>query len=246
MKVILKWSVSIFILLFFSAGGFYLLDQNQFFIVSQVQIFIEKDEYQDFKAQDDVLKIHKSFESLKGQTIYELDLKFLKSTLDQELWIKSFRIHRKWPSTLQVYLQPELIYFSILNANGELRPVIENGKMLAAKRVNYSADVPLVRQSEFIADESLRLKLVQLLKDIPVRGEFSRQLISEIQFDETSGFTLVLSRDNLKVHLGEKQIRSKSLQVKQVMQYLDSKKIQARVIDANLSQKVLVRLRKDP
>jgi len=246
MKIFLKWTLSALVLAAISMGTFYLLDRNHFFHVSEVQILIEKDERQDLRLKDEISRIHKHFESLKGQNIYDLNLKIIHSNLDEELWIQSFRIHRKWPSSVQIYLKPEMIYFSILTSLGELRPVIQSGQMLPATRVNNVPDVPLVRQSEFLKEESLRTRLIQLLKDIPVRGEFSRDHISEVQFDESNGFTLTMTRDNLKVHLGEKQIRKKSLQVKQVIQYLDSKKIQARVIDANLSQKVLVRLRKDP
>lgn len=246
MKMFLKWSLSVLLLSGIMVGSFYLLDRNQFFSVSDVEILIEKDEHQDLRSKDEIVKIHQKFEALKGQSIYKLDLKVIQSELDQELWIKSFRIHRKWPSSVLIYLQPEKVYFSVLTSTGELRPVIHTGQLLSATRVNNSPDVPLVRQSEFLKNESLRVRLIELLKDIPIHGEFSRDHISEIQFDESNGFTLLMSRDNLKVHLGEKQIRKKSLQVKQVMQYLDSKKIQARVIDANLSQKVLVRLRKDP
>lgn len=246
MKMFLKWLSSILVLLILSVGSFYLLDQNQFFNVTDVQILIEKDITQDLKSKDEILRIHKNFENLKGQPIYNLNMKSIHSSLDQELWIKSFRIHRKWPSSVQIFLKPEPIYFSILTQTGELRPVIQSGQMLPLTRVHNAPDVPLVRQNEFLNNESLRIRLIQLLKDIPIRGEFSRDYISEVQYDQSTGFTLLMTRDNLKVHLGEKQIRNKSLQVKQVIQYLDSKKIQARVIDANLSQKVLVRLRKDP
>jgi cell division protein FtsQ len=50
----------------------------------------------------------------------------------------------------------------------------------------------------------------------------------------------------LRVKLGNENFESKSLRVSQVIDYIENKQIEARVIDANLSQKVLVRLRKEP
>ena len=38
----------------------------------------------------------------------------------------------------------------------------------------------------------------------------------------------------------------KAQRVSQVLEYMETRQLEARVIDANLSKKVLVRLRKDP
>jgi cell division protein FtsQ len=38
----------------------------------------------------------------------------------------------------------------------------------------------------------------------------------------------------------------KAARVAQVIEYMETRQLEARVIDANLSKKVLVRLRKDP
>ena len=55
-----------------------------------------------------------------------------------------------------------------------------------------------------------------------------------------------MTQSGLRVKVGEDRVRTKSFRISQVLDYLDSRKFQARVIDANLSQKVLVRLRKEP
>ena len=56
----------------------------------------------------------------------------------------------------------------------------------------------------------------------------------------------MLLQNGLQIKIGDEHVRTKSFRISKVLDYLDSKKFQARVIDANLSQKVLVRLRKDP
>ena len=46
--------------------------------------------------------------------------------------------------------------------------------------------------------------------------------------------------------MGDDQFIVKGARVNQVLEYLESNEFKARVIDATLSQKVLVRLRKGP
>ena len=222
------------------------LDRIGFFNLIHVNLLIEQSDNQVFKMKDKISDLKAKLETHKGQALYKIDLKKMKKFLNDENWISSYQISRRWPSEIEVLIQPEKIYFSILTSTGEFKPVIQTGEMLEAVKINASADVPIIRQSEFLKSEELRKRVIQLLKDIPLSGVFSRSEISEIQHSEKEGFTLFMSRDQLRVKLGEKQVRNKSLQVTQVMHYLVNKKIQARVIDANLSQKVLVRLRKAP
>ncbi len=56
---------------------------------------------------------------------------------------------------------------------------------------------------------------------------------------------MTLIRTGVRVKIGEDQVALKAARVSQVVDYLDAKQFDARVIDANLSKKVLVRLRKD-
>lgn len=225
--------------------GFY-LDRIGFFNLTHVNLLIEQSDNQVLKMKDKISNLKNKLEAHRGQVIYKIELKKIKQLLNDEVWISSYQISRRWPSEIEVLIKPEKIYFSILTTSGELKPVIQSGEMLDSVKINASADVPIIRQTEFLKDEELRKRVIQLLKDIPLSGVFSRSEVSEIQYSEKEGFTLFMSRDHLRVKLGEKQVRNKSLQVTQVMHYLVNKKIQARVIDANLSQKVLVRLRKAP
>lgn len=246
MSLFLRWflvSTTFCVLL---AALFLRLDQIGFFNIEAVEVMIENHDPQALYSQKALQRAHNSVNFLVGQPLYGVDLKNLQTHLKSEKWIRSFRIARVWPAKLEVSIQPQRVYFSILNPQGQITPIIETGELLEPVRVSQSPDVPLTRQIEFLKNPELRLKAIQLLKDVPLSGAFSRALISEIEFDKKSGFVLTMSRNNITVKLGEKNVRTKSLQVSQVMNYLENKKFQARVIDANLSQKVLVRLRKDP
>ena len=67
-----------------------------------------------------------------------------------------------------------------------------------------------------------------------------------MSYKEKEGFWLTLIRSGVEVRIGEELVPLKSARVSQVLDYLKSHQFEARVIDADLSQKVLVRLRKDP
>jgi cell division protein FtsQ len=239
---------SLYSLLFIlAAGTLYLqLSVFGFFQIQQVKVYIESDDSSRFASLSAVEKISQESEKMRGQDLYRVDFSGLQNQLRQEDWIQSFRISRRWPSQLEVLIRPQPVYFSILNDKGRLLPVIESGKVLAEVSVSRAPQAPVTRQAEFINRQELRLKAIEVLKNIPLRGEFSRKSISEISHDNSKGFVLTLIEGNISVKLGESHVRQKSLQISQVMHYLKERQFQARVIDANLSQKVLVRLRKDP
>ena len=182
----------------------------------------------------------------KGTSLWDLKLKDFSRRIQEESWIETFHLTRQWPATIRVNVVASPAYFVYLNNKGEFFPVMGNGEMLDPVNAGEIPDVPLVQDTDFQKSRELRVKLISILKDIPLRGTFSRAQISEINYDKKTGFSFTLVREGLIVKIGEDQVRKKSLRVSEVMDYLEAKKFQARVIDANLSQKVLVRLRKEP
>ena len=70
----------------------------------------------------------------------------------------------------------------------------------------------------------------------------SRTKLSEVSYDRRDGYWIQLIDSNVKIKFGENDFAMKSARVSQVLEYLEKKDLKARVIDANLSKKVLVRL----
>jgi cell division protein FtsQ len=245
-KKFLRFSLYSILFVAATAALYLQLSISGFFQIQQVKVYIENDESSQFSSLSAFEKINKEADKMRGQDLYKVDLSGLQIQLRQEGWIRSFQIARRWPAQLEIRIRPQTVYFSILNDKGKLLPVIESGKILDEVSVARAPLAPLTRQKEFINNDELRVRAVQLFKNIPLQGEFSRKSISEIEFDKSRGFVLTLTDGSISVKLGENNVRQKSLQITQVMHYLKERQFQARVIDANLSQKVLVRLRKDP
>lgn len=246
MRTLWKFCLSFIAVPLVIAGVFYTLNKNGYFNLSRIEILIENTTHSKLALKRKVETLQIDLSLHKGQSLWDLKLKDFSTRIQQESWIESFHITRIWPSGIRVQVTASPAYFVYLNKHGEFYPVMGNGEMLDPVGAGEIPDVPLVQDTDFQKSRDLRLKLIAILKDIPVRGSFSRAQISEIHYDKKSGFSFTLVREGLIVKIGEDQVRKKSLRVSEVLDYLEAKKFQARVIDANLSQKVLVRLRKEP
>jgi cell division protein FtsQ len=123
---------------------------------------------------------------------------------------------------------------------------VGNGELLSAVTTQAAPDVPILVGEMMEKNLELRKRSVQILGEIPEEGSFSRKAISDLHFHPKEGFWVRLVNNKIHVNLGEDGMRMKSRRVSEVLDYINTHNFQARVIDANLSKKVLVRLRKDP
>ena len=246
MKLWLKLIVTFVVIPASCAGFFYYLNQRGFFNLNQIEIVIEDSSQSKQALKKSVEKLDQQLELLRGQPLWSLKLSEISTQLESEKWIQAFHITRRWPATLQLTVKPQFFYFVYMNKEGQILPVMENGYFLDALRPGDSPDLPIAIGNDFEKSLEIRSKAIEILKQIPTQGTFSRQTISEIHHEARGGFSFMLLQNGLKIKIGEDRVRTKSFRISKVLDYLDSKKFQARVIDANLSQKVLVRLRKDP
>jgi cell division protein FtsQ len=106
--------------------------------------------------------------------------------------------------------------------------------------------VALLDGEQFEKNIEMRKKAIRLMSEVPADGKFSKRNISELRYDPKEGFWATLIQSGIRVKIGEENIPLKSARVAQVIEYMETRQLEARVIDANLSKKVLVRLRKDP
>ena len=121
-----------------------------------------------------------------------------------------------------------------------------DGNFLDTIETRQAPDVALLEGEIFLKKPELRKKAVEVLAELPEEGSFSQKSISEVRYDTKEGFWMTLIKSGIQVKIGEDKVGLKAARVSQVVDYLDSRQFEARVIDANLSKKVLVRLRKDP
>lgn len=226
----------------------YWLNQNGFFNIEKVEVVLA-----DTQAQSQVnfyqpllTKLENQIDDFKGQSLWSVRLSRIVAILNSQEWIAVHSISRSWPGTLRITVQPHDVKLVYLGKNGKFLPIIEDGSFLDSVDSRQAPDVTLLDGEVFAQKKELRRKAVKVIQEIPAEGSFSKKTISEIRYDNKDGFSAMMMKTGIQVKIGEEQVALKSARIAQVVDYLQTHEFDARVIDANLSKKVLVRLRKDP
>jgi len=243
--------LKIFFFILFIPGGLFALifqlNKQGFFNVQQISIELDQDEKVAKNYIAPLLsELSDSLQEYKGESLIDINLRKVFQKLDKLAWIDQVNLSREWPSTLKVKVVAKEVKFLQVVAAGKIRPILQDGKELAEIPLKQAPDVTLLRGEKFQNDRELRKKAIQLLNELPSTGPMSAKNISEVGYDNKNGFWVSLIEKDVQVKMGDDQFALKSARVSQVLDYMESKEFKARVIDANLSQKVLVRLRKDP
>jgi cell division protein FtsQ len=247
MRLILKLSAFLILLPSLFLAILYKLNQEHFFDIQEIEMVIDHQEQGQKRFYIPLSQqLQVSLNQFKGTSLVEISISQLNNTLQEIDWIENFHIQRVWPRKLKVSVYPEKVEMLVVKKTGGFVPILESGKVLKEITSEFAPDVVLIHDEEVITNAVLRKKALAFLVEVPREGSFSLSAISEFKFDPREGFVAKLLRDGTLVKLGEEQIALKAARVGKVVEYLQSKQFQARVIDANLSKKVLVRLRKDP
>jgi cell division protein FtsQ len=228
------------------AGLFFQLHKTGFFDLKQMQIEVQDfDKHQAyFSPMVDQLK--SSLISFNGRSLFKVDLKMLKKTVLTQPWVEHVQLSRRWPDQIEVLIKPKAIDFVMIKDESLAVPVLQSGETLAAVPLVRSPDAIVLKGADFAKRKDLRKQASDLMAEIPAEGTFSRKNISELNYVEREGFWMRMISSGIQVKMGQDQVPLRSARISQVLNYLEDREMNARVIDADLSKKVLVRLRKDP
>ncbi len=227
-------------------GTIYWLNSQGFFGLDHIEITIEGGVQHGKYLKPLVADLDQQLEKYRGQSLWDLDLNEISKQIRGLQWTESNYLSRSWPSRLNVRVFPKDVKLLYMSKAGEMRPIVEDGNFLPEVPTQHAPDVAILEGEVFEKNLEMRKKAVRAISDIPVEGKFSKKNISELRYDPKEGFWATLIQSGIKVKIGEENIPVKAARVSQVIEYMETRELEARVIDANLSKKVLVRLRKDP
>lgn len=167
--------------------------------------------------------------------------------LKNETWIQDYQLSRSWPSSLAIEIQPQAVAFIIQSSDAGqsssfFTPVTVSGDMLGSVGSKEVPNTIVAHDSIFLKNKKVRDGVLTLLKALPNQGRLHPAQVSEVGYDKKEGYWIRLLQSEVKINLGEEQFEIKSARVAQVVDYLENRDLKARVIDANLSKKVLVRM----
>jgi cell division protein FtsQ len=230
-------------------GSIWYLNQKKFFDLTELDFKTEfSSGNQSGKSilDNEIGDLSKKLEEFKGTSLFEVDLEKIQQTIESENWVKSVEIYREWPNRLKIVIEAYDVVLLFWMNEKKIFPILENNRVLDPLPVSKAPDRAITVEKKIFTESKIRKKAIDLLASLPAQGSFSTSKISEVGYNSKEGFWTDILNKDLRVKLGSENFESKSLRVSQVLDYIENKQIEARVIDANLSQKVLVRLRKDP
>lgn len=245
-KLVLKMFVAVILIPSAVVGTIFWLDRGGFFNLDHIEITIENGQQNSKYLQPLVAELDRKLEGYRGRSLWKLDLPEISNQIQSLKWTEGNFLSRSWPTRLSVRIIPKDVKLLYISKTGDMLPVVEDGSFLSGVTSKNAPDVTLLEGEHFEKNIEMRKKAIRLMSEIPVDGKFSKRNISEIRYDSKEGFWATLIQSGIKVKIGEENIPLKSARVSQVIEYMETRQLEARVIDANLSKKVLVRLRKDP
>ncbi len=225
----------------------YSLDQKGFFQIDQIQIETATLSSQKNYISPKIENLKTQLESFKGVSLWRFPLSQVSEILKNEDWVKDYRLSRSWPSALKIEIEPHMVSYLIQvhesgSAATEFRPVTAEGSLLKKIDSKQAPNVVTVNDAAFLQNKKIREGALGVLKALPNQGALHPTQVSELGYDRQEGYWIRLIQSEMKINLGEEQIEIKSARVNQVIDYLNNHDLKARVIDANLSKKVLVRM----
>lgn len=246
-KLVLKLFLGFIVIPAALVGTFYYLNEHGFFNIEKVEVVLENPpQGQEQFLKPNVDALEELLAKYKGESLWNIKLKSVSAELKKQEWIENTQISRSWPATLSLRVRPYEVKLLYMAKGGKLVPIIKSGEFLDAIEAKQAPDVAILDGDVFAKKKDLRKKAVDVIEQIPAQGSFSRKTISEVRYDNKEGFWMTLIKSGTQVKIGEEQVALKAARVSRVVDYLETKQFDARVIDADLSKKVLVRLRKDP
>lgn len=233
----------------------YSLNQQGFFKINKIEIRVEVRTSQKNYVSSKVKELQIKLNSIKGIPLWKAPLSQVSQSLKEEKWIKKFQISRAWPSGIVLIVEPDDVAILVMSQEGlhapateasVIRPITKTGEVLEKIKSDSSPNAIITHDAVFLRDQKVRSGAIGVINSLPETGSMSAAHVSEIGYDKKEGYWIRLLKSETKVNFGEEQFEIKSARISQVINYLESRNLKARVIDANLSKKVLVRLQQNP
>ena len=253
--------VILFCIAFFLGLSFSFLFQSSVFTIDKVEVNLLVTDSKSFGLQpyfsltqpiEEVVKKMKQWEGKKLWQIPSFSLPEPLSSLD---WLEYAKVYRLWPQNLKVELKPKKVQALYFLKKDLRKHVFSDGslsKSFSTSQSSQSSPAEKRRLKTLFGSslglltkeaQNLRKKALELLECLEVlEQENSHKFLTEIKqihFTEVHGFTL-----ERKIHLGLQDFSPKLRKLAKVLHYLEERSLQWRVIDADLSHKILVSTRK--
>ncbi len=243
MKIVLRLFFGLVVIPGSIAALLFHLNRHGFFDLDRIDIVLVEAPANSLHLKPLVAQLDQALEAYRGQSLWSLKLEEISGKIGRLNWAEEHSVARSWPSTLTIKIRPYEVKAIFLESKDRFIPVIREGKLLDPVDPSLAPDVAVLEGAQFQSHVDLRKKAVAFLDEVPKEGAFSRRTISEVHWDAKEGFLVKMMKSGIDVRIGEDHFGLKSIRAGQVLEYLENRGVAAKSLDANLSKKVLVKLK---
>ena len=227
-----------YVLCFSFIVGLYCLGTSAFFQIQRVHIFYAlPSQAKELYWTDLLERLQDKWKYLEGHNIWTVNTFYIKKELAKEAWIKAFHIQRKWPSHLEISIEPKKVIAIEVSRQANVIPLADDGVFLESTSLTRGPVAPILRMSK--SNQETKEKLIYILSHLPKEGQLALKHIDEVSV-ESGQVWIHLLKEKIKIKLGSENMVFQVARVEKVLKYLKSQNITDRIIDADFSWKVLV------
>lgn len=222
----------------------YFLEKEKFFSISDISIEMEDASHftKSIAFQNLKLDLAEQVAKYRDTSLLKLSAKQAAKNIEALGWVESVHIQKIFPSHLKVSLKAKEYIALFQNEKSEFFPMTADAELLQAIDITKAPDLPLVVLRKSQNEQKLKTLAVQVLQALPKKSYLRADNVLEIGLDGEDLF-LLLKKPDLQVLLGSDNLPIKLARVEKVLEYLEDRELQGRVISADFSQKVVVKLR---
>ena len=175
---------------------------------------------------------------IKGVGIYDVSLGDVKKRIKTNPWVKTVRIKRSLPSTVEIIVQSKEVK-ALTKVNNTIYYVDDEGKLIDKLIPGFKMNMPIINSKP---EQYMKLiDVIDDIKNIRIDNKPVDMEISEV-FIEGDVLTIYPSSENLKLQVDVNKIEQNMRNIKKVMDDLRSRGEKASAIDATLpGNRVVVR-----
>lgn len=171
------------------------------------------------------------------KNLFQISLSEIERNIAGLDWVKQVSVRRQVPSTLWVHVREYKPQALLLDER--LHFVSEEGVVFKAVGKEMNRDLPVI--TGFKKTDSLdeALRIIHFLRDF---SDFELFGLSEIHYNEITGFSIVTLMGPMEIRLGRDDIASKIIRLKKIWDGLENRFSRVRGIDLDYDDRAFVKL----
>lgn len=232
-------------------GSLAVLHHEGFFTIQDIHLSLAEEQTKPLWLNNKWDEFEKDMEVWRSRDLWTIQLSEVTQKLSSYPWISEAMVSKSWPNTLHIQVRTKSLVAYATTPRGRLVPLLADGSRLNFDSLSSSVSLPILSTNIPVDDDAKIQAALRLISNSP---KVLSDRMSEIGYDSKEGYWTLILPFGAKIKWGfevdqksdPKLLEKKIFRVQKVLEYLDSRELKARVIDANLSKKVVVRLRKTP